>query len=161
MQNPAPDVSQLKDIHLPNSISDLPIAFGWWLLLTLLILLLITVIVYGLKIRAKNKTKKAAILLLLQQYEHYKENNDSQLFLQQSNQILKRYCLDKYPEVVSFSGEAWTNFLNRHSSKMLFSTDLEKAISQGLYQQQCEYDVQALYSACVNWIKNNKERSND
>jgi cbb3-type cytochrome oxidase subunit 3 len=161
MQTPAPDLSQLKDIHLPGSITDLPIAFGWWILLVVFILLIVAVISYALKRREKNKTNKAALLLLSQQYEQLKKHKDTQLFLQQSNQILKRYCLDKYPEAASLSGDSWTNFLNRHSSKNVFEADLEKAISQGLYQSQCKYDTQALYGACVSWIKNNKESSND
>ncbi len=161
MQTPAPDLSQLKDIHLPSPVTDLPIAFGWWLLLTVFILLTIAGIIYGLKRHEKNKTKKAALLLLSQQHEQLKKHKDTQVFLQQSNEVLKRYCLDKYPEAASLSGNAWTSFLNRQSRKPYFEADVEKAISQGLYQPQCEYDTQTLFSACVSWIKNNKESSND
>lgn len=161
MQTPAPDLSQLKDIHLPSPVTDLPIAFGWWLLLTVFILLTIAAIIYGLKRREKNKTKKAALILLSQQYDQFKEKGDTQIFLEQSNQVLKRYCLDKYPDAVSLSGTAWTDFLNRHSSKPYFEAGIKKAISDGLYQPQCDYDPQALNRACINWIKNNKESSND
>jgi hypothetical protein len=34
--SPNIDLSQLKDIHLPDDISWWPLAIGWWLLITIL-----------------------------------------------------------------------------------------------------------------------------
>ncbi len=156
MQNPAPDLSQLKDIHLPNPISEWPMAIGWWLLLAFFILAIIAGIIFWQQDRKKNQTKKAALWLLKRQYNDFKEHKDKQVFLQQSNQVLKRYCLEKYPHAAGLSGKIWLSFLNRRSPKTFFKDDLANAISQGLYQQHCEYDAHALYSACINWLKNNK-----
>ena len=156
MPNQAPDISQLKDIHLPSAITEWPISFGWWWLLTVTIMAIIIGIYAYYQERKKTATKRAALTLLNHQFEHFKENGNSQVFLQQSNQILKRFCLDKYPEAVSLSGPAWTNFLIRHSHKTFFDTELANAISQGIYQPHCQFDAQALHHACSSWLKNNK-----
>lgn len=155
MQAPV-DLSQLKDIHLPNAVHDWPIAFGWWLILIASLLTLAAGIYLWRRYKAKHANKKAALKLLAQQYAEFKANQDGQLFLQQSTQTLKRYCLQQYPQAVSYSGTAWTDFLMRHSNKVLFSEKLITAMSQGIYQQQCQFDEDELYKACTNWLKNNK-----
>ena len=156
MQNQAPDLSQLKDIYLPDTITELPIAFGWWILLSAILFTIIAGFYLWRKAHKRNATKRAAIELLNHQYEQFKDNNNAQFFLQQSNQILKRYCLDKYPEAVSLSGTAWTNFLIRHSHKTFLNTELANAISQGIYQKQCQFSPQELYQAFSIWLKTNK-----
>lgn len=159
MQNQAPDLSQLKDIYLPNTISEFPIAFGWWLLLIAILSVIIAGIYFWRKVRNESATKRAALILLNNQYAQFKDNNDAQVYLQQSNQILKRYCLDKYPEAVSLSGTAWTNFLIRHSHKTSLNTELVHAVSQGIYQKQCQFDAHELHKAFSTWLKTNKPLS--
>ena len=39
------NVIELKDIHLPEQISNYPVAYGWWLLATLLILITVISII--------------------------------------------------------------------------------------------------------------------
>jgi hypothetical protein len=153
---PPADISQLKDIHLPHAISDWPMAFGWWILLTLIIISICAGIYLWRYYKIKNANKKAALSLLELKYSQFKSNQNSQVFLQQSNEILKRYCLKQYPAAISLSGLAWTDFLIRHSDKAFFNEDLAFAISQGLYQADCKYNVDDLYTACTSWIKNNK-----
>lgn len=153
---PQVDLSQLKDIHLPHVISDWPIALGWWALLILLALILCAGVYFWRHFKAKNANKKAALSLLGVKYSQFKSTQDSQAFLQQTNQILKRYCLKQYPAAVGLSGLAWTSFLIRHSEKTFINDDLANAMSQGLYQIHCQYDVENLYTTCASWIKNNK-----
>ena len=156
--NPSPgaDLSQLKDIHLPDAITDWPIAFGWWALLVLTVLSLCAALYFWRYFKIKNANKKAALHLLELKYHQFKANSDSHAFLQHCNQILKRYCLKQYPAAVSLSGLAWTNFLIRHSEKAFFNQELAHAMSEGLYKKSCQYDGDALYIACSNWLKSNK-----
>lgn len=156
MPNQAPDLSQLKDIQLPTTITDWPISFGWWLLLIIIIAIVIVGVYFWQQERKNSATKRAALILLNHQHDQFKENGNSQVFLQQSNQILKRYCLNKYPEAASLSGPAWTDFLIRHSHKTFFNTELANAISQGIYQSHCQFDAEELHQACISWLKNNK-----
>ncbi len=149
------DLSQLKDIHLPQAISDFPIAYGWWLLVIITLLAISVSLIAIKRYRLKQATRKAALNLLNLQYLQYKTNKDSRIFLQKTNQILKRYCLEKYPHAISLSGLPWTDFLIRHSKHSFFSTELAYALSQGIYQQDCHYDPEELFNACSNWLKHN------
>ncbi len=163
--SPPVDLSQLRDIHLPSAINEWPIAFGWWLSLALIIIVLASAIYFWRHSKAKNAVRKSALSLLDHQYTQYKANKNTQLFLQQTNKILKRYCLTAYPEAIQLSGPAWTDFLIRGSVKdghtVFFDAELANAISQGLYQSHCQYDADALYQACGSWLKNNKGSSHD
>ena len=62
---PAPsNTIELNGIHIPDPISDFPIAYGWWLLALLIIIAIISSII---KIRKKaklNKVKKQALMQL-------------------------------------------------------------------------------------------------
>ena len=55
------DLSQLRDIHLPQDVSFIPLALGWWLVLALLILIstLPFFIKFGKKIYKKSLRLKA------------------------------------------------------------------------------------------------------
>ncbi|MFQ3171270.1 MAG: hypothetical protein ACI9DG_001304 [Oleispira sp.] len=159
--SPTADLSQLKDIHLPHAISDWPIAFGWWTLLILTILSLSAALFFWRRYKVNNANKKAALHLLTLKYQQFKADSDSQAFLRHSNQILKRYCLKQYPAAVSLSGLAWTDFLILHSAKTVFNKELAYAMSEGLYQQDCQYDAVELYNACSGWLKNNKHVAAD
>lgn len=151
-----PDLSQLKDIHLPPSISEWPLAYGWWLVSILLITLIAVSVFLYVQYRKQYAVQRAALTLLDEEYENYKTHNDSQVFLHQCNQILKRYCLTHYPEAISLSGQAWSHFLISYCNKAVFSSDLTAAISEGLYQAHCQYNVDELYRVCAIWLKSNK-----
>jgi hypothetical protein len=152
----APDLSQLKDIHLPPAISEFPIAYGWWLSLFILIALTATAVYFFIKQRNKTAIQRSALRVLNQHHEEFNQNQDSKLFLQQCNSVLKRYCITHYPHAVSLSGPNWANFLICYSQKTRFSDELITALSEGLYQPQCQYNTDELYQACVSWLKNNK-----
>jgi hypothetical protein len=154
--SPAADLSQLKDISLPDAISGWPIAFGWWALLVITLLSLFATVYFWQYFKAKNANKKAALHLLKLKYHQFKADSDSIAFLKHSNEVLKRYCLKQYPSAVSLSGLAWINFLIRHSEKTFFNEELAHAMSEGLYQEHCQCDADKLYNACVSWLKNNK-----
>jgi len=155
-----PDLSQLKDIHLPEAITDWPIAYGWWLLLAFIIISVLTGLYFWQIKRKQEASKNSALQLLDRQYAQFKANDDALLFLQQSNQILKRFCLQKHPHAASLSGSSWVNFLTarlpKENHKALFNDSLKQAIGQGLYQQACQFDVHNLYQACSIWLKHNK-----
>ena len=157
---PAADLSQLKDIHLPEAIHDWPIAFGWWILLVLIVLGITTGIYLLQRYKAKNANKKAALKVLEHQFNQYKTDKNAQSFLLATNQTLKRYCLKAYPNAVSLSGTSWTDFLihryKKHNKADTFSEEIINALSQGIYQSNCQFDANKLYKTSVAWLKNNK-----
>jgi len=154
MQNlPQSGLEQLRDIHLPAAIDAWPPAIGWWLLpifiVTLLAALIYSVILY----RKKTAAKRQAIALLEHNFARFKNTHNPMEFLAQCNQILKRYCLHKHPQATHLSAQSWADFLNQQTNKPLFSTELQHALGQGLYQAQCDYQPNELYQACKQWIK--------
>ena len=55
---------ELKDIHVPEPISNFPIAYGWWLLAVLLILIAVISIIKIRKSAKRNHVKKQALVQL-------------------------------------------------------------------------------------------------
>lgn len=54
----------LKDIHVPEQISNYPIAYGWWLLASLLIIIIVSSIIKIRKSIKRNQVKKQALMQL-------------------------------------------------------------------------------------------------
>jgi len=55
---------ELKDIHLPEQISNYPVAYGWWLLGILIIFILLFTVVKIRKAAKRNRVKKQALAQL-------------------------------------------------------------------------------------------------
>ncbi len=66
---PPPSIPQtnalvLKDIHVPEPISNLPVAYGWWILVVLIVLIIIFTIRKIRKTAKRNQVKKQALAQL-------------------------------------------------------------------------------------------------
>ena len=146
-------LEQLRDIHLPAAIDAWPPAIGWWLLPVVIILLLALVIYSFVIYRRKTAAKRQAMLLLEHRFARFKSNKSEMEFLAQCNQILKRYCLHKFPHACQLTSDSWIEFLNQQTDKPLFSVSLQAALAEGVYKAHCEYQPTELYQACKQWIK--------
>lgn len=147
----------LRDIHLPDPVSWWPLATGWWLLLALFFVCLIGLFIYN-KI-TKHKTpviayRKLAISELdtLKQQSQQQSNLES---LRAISNLLRRISLSYYPrkEVASLSGEKWTEKLNALSNDSPFTAQQCELLSNASYQQNVDYDRDALFNLCEKWIK--------
>lgn len=58
------DTLALNDIHVPEQISNFPIAYGWWILAILILLMMIVTLVKVQKNRKRQKIKKQALAQL-------------------------------------------------------------------------------------------------
>lgn len=136
----------LAPLHLPDAPSAWPLAWGWWCLIALTILAVVA-IVYALKQkRNKNKLKNLAL------------NELSTARTPDALQaILKRFCLSYYPreQVAGLTGQAWTQFLDKHANvSPSFSqnqSDWDKALYQG--QAVAEAELKVFQHQCQTWIK--------
>ena len=54
----------LQDIHVPEQITNYPIAYGWWILAVLLLLAIVLIIVKFKKSAKRNQIKKQALTQL-------------------------------------------------------------------------------------------------
>lgn len=55
---------ELKDIHVPEQVSNYPVAYGWWILAALIILIIVISIIKIRKNAKRNQVKKQALIQL-------------------------------------------------------------------------------------------------
>lgn len=121
-------LAQLADIHLPEPISQAPIAPGWWLLYASCIALVIFVIVKSVQYYRLTKVKRALL----------KQLSSHQLSSKELTQILKYASLHYFQreQVASLYGSAWLEFLKQQlpPKKQAKFCKLSEALSQDHYQ---------------------------
>lgn len=112
------DVSslQLKDIHLPHSISMWPMTSGWYFLILLVIVLVMLSALYITHRIRLNRVKK----IIWNHWLNIKSGlNSSQMNPVEIDIFLKRivFMLKPNSNVLSLTGMEWINFLNEISFK--------------------------------------------
>lgn len=146
------NLPELRDIHLPEvGILAFPPAYGWWVLLGLF---LATLAIYELVLLFLRKSKKRYALKLLDEYPQNSINAAVQM-----SELLRRVCVLKYKDAVSFYGEEWIDFLNQHSfqkmdkktSKLILDAPYIRADSAAYTSD----DIAELHSFCKSWIGEN------
>lgn len=112
--NPNNPLDQLKDIHLPGTISAWPPAYGWWICTILVIIGLTLLTRWFLSNRKKKRYKVEANALLLEIQQQHQSHQDSLKTLEAINSLLKQTCMTRYGrnEAAGLTGEAWLNFLD-------------------------------------------------
>ncbi|WP_448552224.1 DUF4381 domain-containing protein [Thalassotalea montiporae] len=95
-------LTQLKDIHLPQQVTNLPIAPGWWLLLVLSIGCIVWAVLAFIRYRKVRKTQRQLLTAL-----------SSSVTLESSNQLLKLALISYFPrqETASLFGSELRAFL--------------------------------------------------
>ena len=157
---PQPGVSNpplpLEALSSPAAISWWPPAPGWWILLLLCLLLLAALIYAGWRYIHQQRDRRQAQQLLRQAYLSWQKQRDDQQLLQQCNQILKRYCRQRFPSALALHGEQWLTFLNQSAGQPVFTKPLADALTHGLYcqpQQLPDLDGTALHQSCQRWLR--------
>ncbi|WP_100639477.1 DUF4381 domain-containing protein [Marinobacter salexigens] len=110
---PDAPLSQLRDIHLPQTGGFWPPAFGWWILGFILIVAVTALTWVALRRHRRNRwlrLAKAELAIL-----ERSAVKDPQWFTQ-LNTLLKRVARIRYPEEIpeAQTGEQWAECLIRH-----------------------------------------------
>jgi len=160
-------LDQLPPIILPEAVSVWPPAPGWWVLAFISIALIATVIVLALSyyqsLALKRLAKKEAASLLAE----YRKSGDAEQYLLQCNQLLRRYCLQQFPEIecAAISGEQWlvqldslTHGLNKQKKAIFNSANGKILLS--IYQAPetlsapiNSANIEAVHQLLVEWFK--------
>src|SRR5574344_1461434 len=106
------NLPELSDIHLPDSVSAFPPAYGWWVLL---LAFAGAYLLYKIGKYLYQTSKKRYALKLLKKISQSNAIEASSAV----SEILRRICNYKYKEARGIYGKEWVAFLNRHSSKPL------------------------------------------
>ena len=99
-------LTQLKDIHLPETVHNYPIAYGWWILLAVVIVIAVISIRTFIRHKRKTHAKRVAIKSLSQPAT----SNDEIITL------LKWAAIQYFPRqaIAQFHGKQLCEFLLKH-----------------------------------------------
>lgn len=146
-------LSQLTDIHLPESISFWPIAWGWWVLFLLLVLLIFGSFVWIFRYKKRNRYRKQA-LAAFDQLELTAISES--LALNQLAGLIKRTLSASKKEKAYIALSTNSAF-----SEILRQTMTEEEVellTQGRYKRQVTQavTVDVLAKSVRHWIKHHK-----
>lgn len=143
---------ELKDIHVPEQISNLPIAYGWWLLATFLIIIAVISIIKIRKKAQRNKVKKHALIQL---------KNSPNLSINDTVALLKWAAMHYFSraELAKLFGDSLQSFLTaqlpiKYQERF---NDLSKEAFINQYQSQKDENGGQLsdtnfYNAAILWL---------
>jgi len=145
-----PDLTQLRDIHLPAPVAWWPPAPGWWV--SLLLLMIAAGLVYVLHVRRRrNHWRRRALAELARLRQAAPER-----MLPELSVLLRRVAISRYPrrEVAALTGEEWLGFLDRAlGADTAFQSGVGRVLLNGPYANTAGFDAVALISLCERWIK--------
>ncbi len=145
-----PDLSQLRDIHLPAAVPWWPPAPGWWGLLALA--LIAASVAYAVYARRRHNRWRGGALTALARLR----NETPERLLRELSVLLRRVAVSRYPrqDVAALTGEAWLAFLDRTLGEgMAFRSGVGQVLRSGPYAHHAEVDAAALIDLCERWIK--------
>lgn len=112
--NPGDPLSQLKDIHLPETGGFWPPAPGWWFLAALALALVAVLVWLALRRRRRQRW----LTLAKQELARLEQSaTPAPHWFVQLNVLLKQAARERYPEAhpEALSGKDWTEFLLAHA----------------------------------------------
>jgi len=138
----------LKDIHVPEQITNYPIAYGWWMLAALILLAIIITIVKIKKSAKRNQVKKHA----LTQLKNNIDINNSELI-----SLLKWAAMHYFSriEIAKLYGESLQHFLLKHLPEKHHASfrELSEAAFNNQYQASFQNEINASFQQATRlWL---------
>lgn len=149
-----PDLSQLRDIHLPPPVSWWPPAPGWWLLLGATAAVAIGLL-WWFRRRRNNRWRRQA----LRELADLRGRSSGAQGVIALSVLLRRVALNRFPrhEVAALNGEAWLAFLDRtFGTDNAFTSDSGRLLATAPYAQNTQIEPQAmlaLFDLSERWIR--------
>ncbi len=145
------NLPEIKDIHIPDTVSLFPLAYGWWVILFFIICLffLIKIILFVIKTSKK--------YYALKELKNFDSLSEIDTVISISN-LLRRICAIKYKEAASLYGKEWVIFLtNKDISLSKEAAELliyAPFMDKNTKNFKSKY-VNELKSFCKKWIGDN------
>jgi len=138
-------LAQLNDIIAPNAPSGFPPAPIYWLLCCLLI----GAVFGGYYLFKKQQKQRQRQQQQLRELQQLKQQKSDFIAL---NQLLKGCALSYFPrsDVASLHGEAWFDFLQKHSHFSIFKN--KQDFLTRLYQAECQVTDDSDFIDAKKWI---------
>lgn len=153
----ADPLAGLRDIHLPDAISSLPLAPGWWLLAALLLITALVAVIFYRRQRQRQQYRRDGALLLTQLLSAHRGSEAEQL--QGINQLLKRVALVAYPNtaIAGYHGRDWLQFLQQAAPDLPQPAELADIVSAGLYSPSPQPGQVAIFQQYArDWMKQHR-----
>lgn len=161
-----PDLSQLRDIHLPAPVSWWPPAPGWWLLAVLVVVIVFGMYVMYLR-RQRNNWRRSALLELTRLRQQYQSQQSApQIIVSGLSVLLRRVAISCFPreEVAMLSGDKWLAFLDRSMGEgASFQSDKGRLLAVAPYAPDASITPDAmleLFTLSESWINGLPTRGN-
>ncbi len=151
------DLSQLRDIHLPQPVSWWPPAPGWWMVLTASIVLPLLLLLLRRLARARRWRREARAAITQLRAQHRQRPESGQEVVERLSVVMRRVATTRFPaaEVASLNGEAWLQFLDQHSKRgNRFQQGAGRLLADAPYRNRHVNipEVEQLLQLCDNWI---------
>ena len=149
------ELSQLRDIHLPEPIGWWPPAPGWTILAIVTLVVLIVGLIFLIRHHVNGRARRQALCLLDTYQQQYREHQvNSQVMAARLSELLKRVALVYFPrdKVASLQGESWIVFLNGTSKGLDFNA-VQRELLELPYQPEVACDLQPVFGLVRTWIR--------
>lgn len=146
-------LANLRDIHMPPSISLWPLAPGWYVLIIVCLLLIGVISYFSLKVWRRRQRRHSILTEMNQYCEQYAENPNHAL--EKISALLRRIALARFNriEVAGLTGSYWLQFLDRTGNTDNFTQGVGQHLVAAPYQRHIDLDIKALQTLLHQWIK--------
>ena len=145
-------LANLKDLQLPEAVSVLPLAPGWYGVIFIIILIMLALSYWQIR-RLAHQRKVASIVELLTLIEQQNSSSGTQLLAEVAI-LLKRVAREKFPEQQpqNLFGEPWLQFLDSSGKTTQFTQGAGRILLE-VYQNKPLENPQALFDVVRAWLK--------
>ncbi|MBW0146717.1 DUF4381 domain-containing protein [Marinobacter arenosus] len=154
--NPQDPLSQLRDIHLPETGGFWPPAPGWWVLALLVLLMIAGMSWLVRRKRQQNRWLRLAKAEMASLEQGATGDPD---WFSQLNNLLKRAARQRYPDLhpETLTGEAWVAFLlEKAPSERVASRPVVEAIVHSAWQPRASADPRQAMDFAWRWLGGQK-----
>jgi hypothetical protein len=152
--NPGDPLAELRDIHLPVSVSAWPLAPGWWLIIVIVCAALAALLLLWSRRHSARLYRRQALI----QLQHIEQSTDNQVVA--LIKLLKQTVNSAYPgqSYSSLGIHEFFEFL-RHSCPAALFGKLPENLDHLLYAKDTELDPEVVGTLSLSakvWIRQHK-----
>ena len=147
-------LSNLKDIHMPPSISFWPPSFGWWVIAGLFLITIIFSYLMLWRFIKNFKPKNEALKILKEIQNEYNRNLIGPDTLKKLTKLIRRTALTFCPreEVSSLYGFEWLKFLDKSGKTNQFTNGFGTIFGNQIYEKKLKINSDPLFILVKKWI---------
>lgn len=123
-------LKQLRDIHLPDSVSWWPLAIGWWIVLAIIVAVIVLLIIKAVMLQRRKRFARYALIELKDV-----KQSDAKDWLMQTHQIMRRASLCYFPksQVAVMDNRHWVILLYQTGGDIWTQQSLQ-LLEDGVYR---------------------------